>query len=614
MEETTARTRKELEHVIVRFAGDSGDGIQLTGKQFTRTTAIARNELNTLPDFPAEIRAPAGTLHGVSSFQIHFGREHIHTPGDKVDVLVAMNPAALKANLRYLRDNAIIIVNVDAFTGKNLRLAGYEKNPLESGELSAYQVYPIEITTYTLKALEEVELSHKEKERCKNFFALGVVYWLFDRPLEPTVKWIQSKFSRNAVLAEANVRALKAGRNFADSTELFHSAFRVLPAEIPPGLYRNITGNEALVLGLISAGEKSGLSIYYASYPITPASDVLHMIGVYKNFGVITFQAEDEISAIGSALGAAFAGKIGVTATSGPGLSLKTEFMGLAVMMELPLVVLDIQRAGPSTGMPTKTEQADLLMAMFGRHGEAPVPIVAACSPSDCFYAAYEAVQVALRFMTPVVVLSDGFLANGSEPWRIPDPKDLPPIQVKFMEPNGPFFPYQRDPVTLARNWAVPGTPGLEHRLGGLEKEDVTGNVSYDPENHDKMVRLRAEKIERVGHFVPEPEIFGPEEGDVLLVSWGSTYGTVLTVVEQLQRQGHAVSMYHLRWVNPMPEKLGRYLKRFRRVVIPEINLGQLATLIRSKYLVDAVSFDRVRGLPLQVAELTEFVKSLLED
>jgi len=605
---------KQLNEVIVRFAGDSGDGIQLTGKQFTRTTALSGNELSTFPDFPAEIRAPAGTTYGVSGFQIHFGSRHIHTPGDEVDVLVALNPAALKTNLKYLKLNGILIVNSDNFTSRNLKLAGYEKNPLESGEVSGYEVYSIPITTLTRRALEDLELSQKEKDRCKNFFSLGVVYWLFDRPLEPTIAWITTKFAKQPEIAEANIRALKAGRNYADSTELFASRYEVAPARIKPGVYRNITGNEAIALGVVAAGQKSGLEILFGSYPITPASDILHYLATYKNFGVKTFQAEDEIAAVGVALGGSFAGNVGVTATSGPGLALKTEFLNLAVMTELPLVVFNVQRAGPSTGMPTKTEQADLLAALHGRPGESPLPVIAPCTPADCFYAAYEAFRVAIKFRTPVIVLSDLYLANGSEPWRIPNVDEIPEIEVDFASPEEPFQPYMRDPETLARKWAIPGTPGLEHRIGGLEKEDLTGNVSYDPDNHDKMVHTRAEKIERVGKFVKEPEILGTDEGELLIVGWGSTHGTILTAVEQLQQEGKHVSYYHLRWLNPLPKNLSYYLKNFNKILVPEINLGQLAQVLRARYLVDAISFNKVRGLPLRVGELKEKINQLLSE
>lgn len=604
---------EELERVTIRFAGDSGDGMQLTGNQFTRTTAIARNDLSTLPDYPAEIRAPAGTLYGVSGFQIQFSREYVHTPGDEVDVLVAMNPAALKTGLKSLKNNGIIIINTDSFTDRNLRMADFPENPMQNGMLSGYQVFPVDITRLTKEALDGIELSHKEKERCKNFFALGMIYWMYTRPLDTTIDWIERKFAKNPVWAEANKLTLKAGRNYAEATELFATAYRVAQAKIEPGIYRQITGNEALALGLIAAGEKAQRNIFYGSYPITPASDVLQYMAIYKHFGVKTLQAEDEIAAIGAAIGASFAGNIGVTATSGPGIALKSEFMGLTVMTELPLVVLDIQRSGPSTGMPTKTEQADLLQVMYGRSGEAPIPVIAAKSPSDCFHAAYEAVKVAIQFMTPVLVLSDAYLANGAEPWKIPDVDSLPVIEINLARQGETYFPYLRNEKTLARKWALPGTPGLEHRLGGLEKQDVTGNVSYDPDNHEKMTRLRAEKVQRIRDFVAEPEIHGDAEGDVLVVSWGSTFGTVLTGVEQLRKEGKKVSFYHLRWINPLPGNLGQYIKQFRKIIIPEMNLGQLKQIIRSTYLVDAVGFNKVQGQPIAISELKAAILKLIE-
>jgi 2-oxoglutarate ferredoxin oxidoreductase subunit alpha len=605
---------KELEHVTIRFAGDSGDGMQLTGNQFTRTTALSMNDLSTFPDFPAEIRAPAGSVYGVSGFQIHFSSEEVHTPGDKADVLVAMNPAALQASLKFIENNAVIILNKDAFTPRNLKLAGYEEDPTENGKLKGYQVYSVDISRLTQEALMDIDLTHKEKERCKNFFALGIVYWLYNRKMDPTIDWIQKKFAAQPLWKEANEEALKAGRNFAEATELFRTSFKVTRAEIEPGIYRKVTGNEALVIGLIAAGEKSGRNIFLGSYPITPASEILQMMALHKNFGVKTFQAEDEMAAIGAAIGASFAGDIGVTATSGPGMALKSEFLGLAVMTELPLIICDIQRAGPSTGMPTKTEQSDLNQALYGRSGEAPLAVIAAKSPSDCFHAVYEAVKIATQFMTPVVVLSDVYLANGAEPWRIPDEGKLPPIEINFAKPDELFTPYLRDKNTLARKWAVPGTPNLEHRIGGLEKADITGEVSYDPDNHDEMVRLRAEKIQRIKDYVKEPKIYGDESGDILIVSWGSTYGTVLTVVDQLRKEGEKVSFYHLRWINPLPDNLGKYIKNFKKVIVPEVNLGQLAKIIRSEYLIEAVSFNKIRGLPLQVIELKNAVTKLIED
>ncbi len=593
-----------LPRVTIRFLGDSGDGMQLTGTQFTRATALSLNDLSTLPDFPAEIRAPAGTLYGVSGFQIQFSSEDVFTPGDEADVIVAMNPAALKAGLKYLKENGVILLNIDSFTDRNLKLAKYESNPLEDGSLSGYQVFPIEMTRLTKDALEEVTLTNKEKDRCKNFFALGVVFWLFNRPLEPTLEWIQKKFAGKPEWVEANTKALLAGRNFADSTELFQTSYEVPHAIIEPGIYRRITGNEAIALGLVAAGVKSNHSIFYGSYPITPASDILQYLSNYKNFNIKTLQAEDEIAAIGAAIGASFAGDIGVTGTSGPGVALKSEFMGLAVMTELPLVILNIQRSGPSTGMPTKTEQADLMQALYGRSGEAPLPIIAPSSPSDCFMAVYEAVQVATHYMTPVMVLSDLYLANSAEPWKIPDTDQLPGFDIPIAQPGEDFQPYLRNPETLARKWALPGTPGLEHRLGGLEKEDVIGNVSYDPLNHQKMVMYRAEKVKRIGKMVKEPTIIGHDSGDILVISWGSTFGAVFSAVRQLQQESHNISMLHLRWLNPLPEILGHVIKNFKQVVVPELNTGQLLKLIRSEYLVDAVGINKIQGMPFTVKEL----------
>lgn len=605
---------QDIESVTIRFAGDSGDGMQVTGNQFTITTAIARNDLSTLPDFPAEIRAPAGTLYGVSGFQIQFSSEQVHTPGDVADVLVAMNPAALQAGLKYLKNNGIIIINTDAFSDRNLKMARFQENPLENGHLKGYQVFPVEMSRLTKEALEAVDLSHKEKERCKNFFALGMVYWMYTRSLDPTIQWIEKKFASKPVWIEANSLALKAGRNYAEATEIFTTAYRVVKAKIEPGIYRQITGNEAIAIGLIAAGEKAGVNIFYGSYPITPASEVLQYMALYKNFGVKTLQAEDEIAAIGAAVGASFAGNIGVTATSGPGVALKSEFMGFAVMVELPLVIINIQRGGPSTGMPTKTEQADLLQSLYGRSGEAPIPVIAASSPADCFHAAYEAVKIATQFMTPVMMLSDVYLANGAEPWKIPDVDKLPPVEIQFARTGDDYAPYRRNDKTLARQWALPGTAGLEHRLGGLEKQDITGNVSYDPDNHDKMSRYRAEKVARIADFVEEPQIYGEPEGDILVVSWGSTYGTVLTVVERLIKAGKKVSFYHLRWLNPLPRGLETHLHNFKKVLVPEINLGQLRQILRSRYLVDAAGFNKVRGLPISVHELQAEIEKMIEE
>lgn len=603
---------EELETVTIRFAGDSGDGMQLTGTQFSNTTAIVGNDLGTFPDFPAEIRAPAGTLPGVSAYQICFSSRDIRTPGDQPDVLVAMNPAALKVHLPDLPEGGMIIVNTDAFTEQNLKKAGYSSNPLEDGSLAKYRVFKIPITTVNMSALREINLPAKDKERCKNFWALGLMYWLFDRPLEPTLRWIEEKFKKNPELAKANATALRAGYAYADASEIFTTHYRVKKAQIAPGVYRKITGNEALALGLIAASELAGRPLFYASYPITPASDILHELAVHKNFGVRTFQAEDEIAAMCAAIGASFAGYLGATGTSGPGMCLKSEAINLAVMTELPVVILDIQRAGPSTGMPTKTEQGDLLQALFGRNSDSPLVVLAPATPSDCFYVAIEAFRLATKYMTPVIVLSDGYLANGAEPWKLPSREELPKIEIKFRtDPQG-FYPYQRDPESLARPWAIPGTPGLEHRIGGLEKQHITGNVSYDPENHQLMTHLRAEKIARVAQDIPEVEVFGDTEGELLVVGWGGTYGAITSAVEQVQAKGLPVSSIHLRYLNPLPRNLGQVLSRFRKILVPELNMGQLVLLLRAKYLVDAIPFNKVKGRPFKISELVMKIEELL--
>jgi 2-oxoglutarate ferredoxin oxidoreductase subunit alpha len=603
---------EELETVTIRFAGDSGDGMQVTGTQFTTTSAVVGNDISTLPDFPAEIRAPAGSLPGVSGYQLNFSSRDIRTPGDEPNVLVAMNPAALKTNLPDLEPGGILVVNTDAFVEGNLKKAGYEANPLEDGSLSGYRRFEVPITTLTLRALESVKIPHKLQERCKNFFALGLMYWLYDRPLETTYRWINQKFAKTPDIAVANTLAVKAGYNYADTTEIFTTHYRVGKAKIQPGKYRNITGNEATAIGFVIAASLTGRPLFYGSYPITPASDVLHELSKHKNFGVKTFQAEDEIAAIGAAIGAAFTGHIGLTGTSGPGIALKSEFIGLAVMTELPLVIIDVQRGGPSTGLPTKTEQADLLQVMFGRNSESPVAVVAPSTPADCFNMAIEAVRLATRYMSPVVYLSDGYLANGSEPWALPSVESLPNLEVKFRTEAEGFFPYLRDERTLGRPWVLPGTPGLEHRIGGLEKEHITGNVSYDPENHDLMVRLRAEKIQRMAQDIPPLEVFGEPEGKVLVLGWGSTFGAITTAVEQLQEKGLAVSSAHLRYLNPFPKNLEEVLSGFETVIIPELNLGQLALLIRARYLVDAVSFSKVKGKPFKVTELVRKISEYL--
>jgi len=603
---------EELDAVTIRFAGDSGDGMQLTGTQFTATSAIIGNDISTLPDFPAEIRAPAGSLPGVSGYQLNFSSHDIRTPGDEPNVLVAMNPAALKVNLKDLEPGGILMVNTDAFVESNLRKAGYGTNPLEDGSLSGYRVFKLPITSLTMGALEEAKIPHKQMERCKNFYALGLMYWLFDRPLEPTLKWIDQKFSKMPEVALANKLAVKAGYNYAETTEIFTTHYRVAKSDIKPGKYRNIMGNEATAIGFIAASQLAGRPLYYGTYPITPASDILHELSAHKNFGVKTFQAEDEIAAIGAAIGAAFAGNLGLTGTSGPGLALKSEFIGLAVMTELPIVIINVQRGGPSTGLPTKTEQADLLQVMFGRNSECPVAVVAPATPSDCFSMAIEAFRIAIKYMTPVVYLSDGYLGNGSEPWEIPSIESLPRIEVKFRTEKAGFYPYLRDERTLARPWAIPGTPGLEHRIGGLEKQHITGNVNYDPDNHDFMVRLRAEKVARIAQDIPLIEVSGAPEGKVLVLGWGSTHGAITTAAEQLRAKGTSVSSAHLRYLNPFPRNLGEVLSRFETVIVPELNLGQLALLVRARFLVDAISFSKVKGLPFKVSEIVKKITEYL--
>ncbi|HMN47806.1 MAG TPA: 2-oxoacid:acceptor oxidoreductase subunit alpha [Ignavibacteriaceae bacterium] len=601
---------QQLSEVTVRFAGDSGDGMQLTGSQFSETTAFVGNDLNTLPDYPAEIRAPAGTIYGVSGFQLHFSSEDIHTPGDSPDVLVAMNPAALKKNLRELKKNGIIIVNSDAFDLKNLKLANYAANPLEDGTLAGFTVFTVPISSLTENALEGTSLSPKEVARCKNFFALGLMYWLFNRPVENTVEWIKNKFKKNPQFIDANTKALIAGFNFGENTEAFTTRYSVEPAKLPKGTYRNISGNEATAYGFLAASVRSGLQLYLGSYPITPASEILQQLSYFKNFGVKTFQAEDEISGIVSAIGASFAGDLAITSTSGPGLALKTEALGLAVMTELPLVIIDVQRGGPSTGLPTKTEQADLLQAVYGRNGEAPVAVIAARTPRDCFYMAIEASRIALKYMTPVILLTDGYIANGTEPWKIPSVDSLPKIEVKFRKEKEGFYPYLRDEF-LARPWAIPGTPDLEHRIGGLEKADVYGNVSYDPDNHDKMIHLRAQKIKNIENDIPLLEVDGEPTGDLLVLGWGGTYGSIKEAVSKARSQGYKVSQAHFRYLNPFPKNTGEVLKGFKKVLIPEINLGQLSKIIRSEYLVDAVQLNIVRGLPLKISDILDKIKEV---
>jgi len=610
---TSPRKRVETrDTVVIRFAGDSGDGMQVTGMQFTTESALAGNDLATLPDFPAEIRAPAGTLAGVSAFQLNFSSNEVFTPGDDLDVLVAMNPAALKMNVSDLKSGGILIVDREGFNEQNLKKAEYESNPLEDGSLDRYQLFQAEVTRLTSAALKDLGLSARSVFRCRNFFCLGMTSWLYHRPIEPAEAWIKERFKKTPELVEANVRALRAGHNFAENAELFAVSYEIRPARIAPGKYRNITGNTATALGFVCAATKAGRPLFLGSYPITPASDVLHELSGWKQFGVYTFQAEDEIAGIGAALGAAFGGAIAITTTSGPGMNLKAETVGLALAVELPIVVTDIQRAGPSTGMPTKTEQADLLMAMYGRHGESPVPVLAAATPADCFRMAFEAVRIAVKYMTPVVLLTDGYLANGAEPWLIPDPATLPEVPVAFRTEASGFFPYLRDEETLSRPWVVPGTPGLEHRIGGLEKEYLTGNVSYAPTNHEQMIRVRARKIAGIIREIPPLEVFGPPEGELLVVGWGSTYGAITQAVRELQAAGHAVAHVHLRHLNPLPADLGGILRRYPRVLVPEMNLGQLVRLIRAEYLVDAIGFNKIQGRPFKVSEIVSRCLKLL--
>jgi 2-oxoglutarate/2-oxoacid ferredoxin oxidoreductase subunit alpha len=615
---------QQLDHVIIRFAGDSGDGMQLAGDRFTQETAIFGNDLSTQPNFPAEIRAPAGTLAGVSSFQLHFADHDILTPGDAPDVLIAMNPAALKANISDLPRGGDLIVNTDEFTKRNLTKVGYQVSPLEDGSLEQYNVHAVPITSMTVKALESFDITRKDAERAKNMFALGMLSWLYDRPADGTLSFLKAKFASKPEIMAANVAAFGAGWNFGETTEAFPARYEVKPAPLTPGTYRNISGNTALAYGLIAASQLAGLPLFLGSYPITPASDILHELAKHKRFGVRTFQAEDEIAAVGAALGASFGGSLSVTSTSGPGMLLKAETVGLAVSVELPLIVCDIQRAGPSTGMPTKTEQTDLLPAMFGRNGESPVPIVAPASPADCFNAAIEAARIAVKYRTPVILLSDGYLANGSEPWRIPDTASLPDLSAEFSfaepagpagpgEHNGGFEPFRRDPVTLARPWAIPGTAGLEHRIGGIEKADITGEISYDPDNHDRMVRLRQAKIDGIAADIEPLSVDDPDgSARVLVLGWGSTYGAIGAAVRRVRNAGHAVAQAHLRHLNPFPPNLGEVLRRYDKVLLPEINLGQLALLLRGRYLVDVISYNRVRGLPFQAAELAGVIEDVI--
>jgi 2-oxoglutarate ferredoxin oxidoreductase subunit alpha len=603
-----------LEEVVIKFAGDSGDGMQLTGGQFTNTAALLGNDLGTFPDFPAEIRAPQGTLAGVSGFQLMFGSKEIFTPGDLSDVLVAMNSAALRINLGNLKKGGIIIANTSGFDSKNLKLSGYEKNPLEDGSLEGYNLIKIDVTKLTRDATAEIQLGMKEKDRCKNMFVLGFLYWMFDRPMEHTMNMLREKFRHEPDIMEANIRALKAGYNYGDTTETFTTRYKVEKAKMEPGEYRNIMGNQALAIGLIAASDKSGLPLFLGSYPITPASDILHELSRYKNFGVRTFQAEDEIAGICSAIGASFGGCLGITTTSGPGMALKTEAMGLAVMLEIPLVICNIQRGGPSTGLPTKTEQADLLQALYGRNGECPMPVIAAKSPADCFDAAFEACRIAVQHMTPVILLSDGYLANGSEPWKFPRSKQLQEIPVEFARPmsdGSKFMPYSRD-EKLARPWAIPGTKGLEHRIGGIEKENLTGNISYEPENHEYMVKLREQKVEQIADYLPPQTVEGPEKGELLVLGWGGTYGVLKAAVKEVQRQGYKVAHAHLRYLRPLPKNLGEILHNYDKIIIPEINNGQLVKVIRDKYLLPAIAANKIQGVPFSKTEIINKIKEVL--
>tara|TARA_B110000881_G_scaffold212453_1_gene222161 strand:- start:2319 stop:4163 length:1845 start_codon:yes stop_codon:yes gene_type:complete len=611
------KTIEQVDEVVIRFAGDSGDGMQLTGGRFTESTAIVGNDLSTLPDFPAEIRAPAGSLAGVSAFQIKFSSRDIHTPGDKPDVLVAMNPAALKVHQKEVAPGGTIICNENAFTPKNLKLAGYETNPLEDKTLDDYyRLYSIEMSKMVSLANKDLEISPKIIDRTKNLFALGLLFWIYDRSLESTKKWLGVKFAKKPEIIEANIRAMDAGYNYGETTEIFTTRYKVDKADLPAGTYRNVVGNYALSMGLAAAAERSKLGLFYGGYPITPASDILHTLAAWKHLGIKTFQAEDEIAGITSILGAAFTGNLGITATSGPGIALKGEAMGLAVMAELPIVIINVQRGGPSTGLPTKTEQSDLMQAMYGRNGEAPIPVLASSTPGDCFFAAYEACRIAVKYMTPVILLTDGYLANGSEPWQVPKVDDLPDFEVSFADESnladGQFLAYSRDKKTLARPWAIPGTPGLEHRIGGIETEDLTGNVSYDPDNHQYMVETRAKKVDAITNEIGPSEVFGNKSGDLLILSWGGTKGACRSATEALKADGKKVSHLHLRWINPFPKDLGENLIKFKNILIPEINYGQLIKIIRAEFLVDAKGLNQVRGKPISSLDIQDAANKLI--
>jgi 2-oxoglutarate/2-oxoacid ferredoxin oxidoreductase subunit alpha len=607
------RKRETIDKAVIRFCGDSGDGMQITGSQFTNTVALYGNDLATFPDYPAEIRAPAGTLPGVSGFQVHFSSSNVYTPGDSVDVLIAMNPAALKMNLPDLKTNGILIVNSDDFKETDLRKAQITVSPLEDHSLDGYRLFAVELTKLTRAALKEVGLDAKSMDRCKNFFALGMCYWLYNRSMEPTLRWLDDKFKNKPQLVSANKLAMQAGYSFCEATEAFQISYEIPPAKLSPGTYRNISGNAALALGFVAASQQAGIPLFLGSYPITPASDILHELSMYKDFGVTTFQAEDEIAAVSSAIGASYTGALAITTTSGPGMALKTEAIGLAVAVELPLVVCDIQRGGPSTGLPTKTEQADLLQALYGRNSEAPVPVLAPSSPGDCFWIALEASRIAIKYMVPVIILSDGYLANGAEPWKIPAVAELAHIPVHFeTNPEG-FLPYKRNPSTLARPWAIPGTPGLEHRVGGIEKQDVTGNINYEPLNHEHMVRTRAEKVEGIAQDIPEIVPEGDQSGDLLIVAWGSTAGPITAAMKPMREKGHRIGHVHLRYLNPLPRNLGDILKCYKKILVPEMNMGQLVMLLRAKFLVDAESYGKIQGKPFKQSEIEAKIEELLD-
>jgi 2-oxoglutarate/2-oxoacid ferredoxin oxidoreductase subunit alpha len=611
--EILGRKKETIDKAVIRFCGDSGDGMQITGSQFTNTVALYGNDLATFPDYPAEIRAPAGTLPGVSGFQVHFSSSNVYTPGDSVDVLIAMNPAALKMNLPDLKTNGILIVNSDDFKETDLRKAQITVSPLEDHSLDGYRLFAVELTKLTRAALKDVGLDAKSMDRCKNFFALGMCYWLYNRSMEPTLRWLDDKFKSKPQLVTANKLAMQAGYSFCEATEAFQISYEIPPAKLVPGVYRNISGNAALALGFVAASQQAGIPLFLGSYPITPASDILHELSMYKDFGVTTFQAEDEIAAVSSAIGASYTGALAITTTSGPGMALKTEAIGLAVAVELPLVICDIQRGGPSTGLPTKTEQADLLQAMYGRNSEAPVPVLAPSSPGDCFWIALEASRIAIKYMVPVIILSDGYLANGAEPWKIPTVAELPQIPVHFETNSEGFLPYKRNPSTLARPWAIPGTPGLEHRVGGIEKQDVTGNINYEPLNHEHMVRTRAEKVEGIAQDIPEIVPEGDPSGDLLIVAWGSTHGPITAAMKPMREKGHRIGHVHLRYLNPLPRNLGDILKRYKKVLVPEMNMGQLSMILRAKFLVDAESYGKIQGKPFKQSEIEAKIEELLD-